>query len=192
MEDTKTIKVTVVFDKENLEFHFDSLSTTMRQVQHLIFNKYGVPVDEQILYDYKGPYSTPKLNKEHSLAHLKVHTDGLKLLMVVKNIQTSIDVKVQVPFHSNEPLQFYGLNKVCTIRQLKFKISDGVRIAPEQLELDDEGRVLNDELNFFQSNLYRDRCTINCSLKESFVKHWHSYDHINVDDIDFSNVENQD
>ena len=157
------MKVTVVFDDRNLVFQIDSMRTSMLQVKQLIFANYGVPVDEQILYDYHD--YTKLLNDLHSLSNLKVQTDGIKLLMVEKNIQTSINITVQFQFHSNEPLQFDKLHKLCTVSQLKHKISQRTGFASEQLQLDDDGRVLRDDLNFFQSYL-RDECTIDCSLKD--------------------------
>ena len=164
MYSTAQMKVTVVFDNRNFVFHFDRMSTSMRQVKRIIFAKYGVPVDEQILYDYQSRDYTPLLNDLHSLSNLKVQTDGIKILMVEKNIQTSINIKVEFKYSSNSPLQFHR-HKLCTISQLKDEIAKRTGFASEQLQLDDDGRVLRDDLNFFQSHL-RDECTINCSLKD--------------------------
>ena len=153
----------MVLDDKNLEFHA-SIHATMPELKKTIFYTWGIPVFEQKLYDYQGPFYEPPLNDSISVRNLQEQSGEAKLLLVLRNtVQTSVQLSVEFPSRKSLVLECHRL---CTISSLKNLISQVTGCPAMQLELDDDGRVLRDDMNMFQClDIFKNRSTINCSLK---------------------------
>ena len=73
------MKVNVICDENILEFQVNRMSTTMIEFKQLIFDTYGIPVCEQILYEYKSHFDTQLLNDGYAFGNLQVQNGEISL-----------------------------------------------------------------------------------------------------------------
>ena len=157
------MNVNVIFDERNLKFQVIRISTTMFEFKQLIFDKYGIPVHEQILYEYKSHFDTLPLHDGYAFGHLHAQKDEIVLLLVLRNIRPRITIEVKVPFEERQFL-FLDCHRLDTIEMLIENIYAVIRPEDYLFELDDNGKVLLDDMNMFKCN-FQDGSTVNCSRK---------------------------
>ena len=154
------MKVTVMLEGRILEFRVDDMRTTILEFKQLLFDKYGVPVSEQILYRSHDDRSL--LNDASTFANLQVQYDQVVFLLKLKNTRATTEYTLQVHFGSKQSFRV-TCHRLTTVSTLKKRLLSLLNDEPAlELQFDVAGLVLTDDMNLFQC---RGLSTINCRLK---------------------------